>query len=774
MGADATPKERMDFMIKQMKDGIAKWWEKNKTHVIVGLIAGLATGAILTVLTGGAILSAVPPLLQILGSLMAAKGAFDISKWIAGYATKSFDGDVTGGSKNLARGMAAGAIELLFSTIFFGMGAAFKGIKSVAKNGVKGAVKSGLKSAKAGIKGGIKSVRNGMKGGVKGMAKNGMNAAKNGVKSVYRSNKEALGALKGALANSGKAAWKNGKLVLGGIKNGVVKGAKTLDGLGKRIGKWMKFRKFRLRIGGRRWTLEGKVNPYVKLASGQIMEVDYNTVKGKKKGDMIEVDGQRAEVLTPDIRKVDNVDDWMKVHADEKLIGTLKGKGLDDADIMEFMEALPNANGKALGRLKKELEQKVAAKGGTLSGKEMNEILGTKTNMVKNMRGSFDELQTLKANGDLTPHQVEDLLDVMHKNHRKLKVEDDLLELKAKEMGIDFGADNIGSVGRNNFKNLMRRLEESDLPSQDRQFLIDYIKENPQGFRSYFRDPDVDLQDIVNRARTQAAKGTGTGRVIPTKLTPKQVDDAVAEMIEEGGKNVDVLKKITDGKKMADLPPHRQKILQYIMQVRSTGDDYLSAIRKAGLGDDELKQIIDSLEEVSSNHDLVRSGFRKKIREAVVDKLGNSVQGLDDLNDMTKGMATNNRGQFFEDFAKKVLPGQKGGIRTDVSVGGKSYIPDNITSSGKSYEFTEFKDVKSPSLDMEEFAKIKAYAKAIEDGTELSVNGTRKPLTTVKYVFSNRQMYEYYINRITKHGKGHVKLYYLGSKTKGGTLELLP
>jgi len=95
--------------------------------------------------------------------------------------------------------------------------------------------------------------------------------------------KALLGAGRKTLVNSGRNTLKVGrglvnigaggtKLTVSGLKNGFSRGVKTVQDLIGRIKSNLSFKKFRIRRQGRWFKLEGKLNPWVLLASGEIPE----------------------------------------------------------------------------------------------------------------------------------------------------------------------------------------------------------------------------------------------------------------------------------------------------------------------------------------------------------------------------------------------------------------------------------------------------------------------------------------------------------------------
>ncbi|NMM49188.1 AHH domain-containing protein [Marinigracilibium pacificum] len=70
----------------------------------------------------------------------------------------------------------------------------------------------------------------------------------------------------------------------------MTKGAKTFDDLGKQLSKNLRFKKFRIRVEKRRFKLEGEVNPWVLLASGEVKFVDQKDLtrkSGSRLGDNV-------------------------------------------------------------------------------------------------------------------------------------------------------------------------------------------------------------------------------------------------------------------------------------------------------------------------------------------------------------------------------------------------------------------------------------------------------------------------------------------------------
>lgn len=277
VGPFSGPGERAAHLAKEMWKGVKEWFSKNQVKIIAALVLGI-TGVILAnILTGGAIMAALPLLMQLASVYFAADALFNISKHFGKYLTAAFPGDIATGAKSMARALAVGAIELVFA-LLFGAKAAFK------------ATKAGVKAvAKGGIKGGVKAAKNGAKSAAKNYVKTNVKAAKD---------------LRHVAKEGTQATMKNGKAVVKGARNGFSKGAKSLDDLGKRMSKKFRFRKFKIEVKNRKWKLLGKMNPWVLMANGEVKEFKQDNMRKMdgsgdtaRLGDMVYVNGRKEGVV---------------------------------------------------------------------------------------------------------------------------------------------------------------------------------------------------------------------------------------------------------------------------------------------------------------------------------------------------------------------------------------------------------------------------------------------------------------------------------------------
>jgi hypothetical protein len=98
-------------------------------------------------------------------------------------------------------------------------------------------------------------------------------------------------------AKGAKTALKNGKIMLGGVKGGFAKGAKSLGDIARRLGNKLRFNKFKIRRQGLRIQLLGHINPWVLLADGRVYEVDASEIPAAKLGDEVTTSVGKGRVI---------------------------------------------------------------------------------------------------------------------------------------------------------------------------------------------------------------------------------------------------------------------------------------------------------------------------------------------------------------------------------------------------------------------------------------------------------------------------------------------
>jgi hypothetical protein len=251
-----TPRERAQVKWQLMKQGLAEWWAQKWPYVLAGGVLAVAGFIVANILTGGAILAALPAIMTVVGYVMAGLAIMKIVEHVRDFLSKAWNGDIRGGGKSLAKGLAAGAIELIMMLTFKVGTAAVRGAQALGR----GAARAGRAAARA--------TARAASAGARGLAR--------GAQYVIRA----------------------GKVLLRGVGRAVSRGVKRLRELGARLLARTKFKGFRIRVAQRRWNLEGRINPWVLLASGRIVEVE-TLPKDAKVGKMVDdvVDGQPGRVV---------------------------------------------------------------------------------------------------------------------------------------------------------------------------------------------------------------------------------------------------------------------------------------------------------------------------------------------------------------------------------------------------------------------------------------------------------------------------------------------
>ncbi len=239
-----TPMKRAEIKWEMMKSGIKKWWDDNWLKVIGGIVAALVVFIAAEALTGGAITAALPVLMPILEEVFVGVMVAQFAGYLTDGLGKSWNGDIKGGTKAFSRGLGAALIELAMYLGFKAIELAAKGITKVVK-GVFKLVKSAAKS----------------------------------------------------VMDFGKFIIKEGKVLFKGIagKN-LGKLGKSLRKFGDDILEHTRLKKFRIRLEGRRFLIEGFINPWVLMASGDLKEIeDVGKTRVGQSGKFITKEGEEIE-----------------------------------------------------------------------------------------------------------------------------------------------------------------------------------------------------------------------------------------------------------------------------------------------------------------------------------------------------------------------------------------------------------------------------------------------------------------------------------------------
>ena len=254
MSDGLTPTQRAKVKWEMIKDGIAKWWSDNWGKVLLAATAAIVGSSPSTSSsTGGGVMAVLAALMPILTPLFIGVTVVTLASHAKDYVEKGWEGRYRPAGKSLARGLAAGAIELISWLTFKAGSAAIRGAKAVAKGGVK-LLQSGARGAR-------------------------------------RLGTTALGAAKAVIAR--------GRIILQGLgKTKIGKMFTRLSQLGDDLLKRLRFRKFRIVLEGRRFRLEGFINPWVLLATGKLKKIETPPGKGRLEvGDRLKIDGTDAVVV---------------------------------------------------------------------------------------------------------------------------------------------------------------------------------------------------------------------------------------------------------------------------------------------------------------------------------------------------------------------------------------------------------------------------------------------------------------------------------------------
>jgi HNH/ENDO VII superfamily nuclease len=264
--------QRARYLFSQMKKGVTNWFSCNWQWLLLAVIGALLGLILANLLTGGAIMAALPIVMQLVSLVMAGMTLVKVASYVGGYLSQGWAGEIVAAAKSLARGLAIGAIELVFA-VLFNLGAIIRAAKLALKSGIRVAAKAAVTAAKTAVKATVASIKS-----LPGIARTGL-----------------------------RTAVKNSKLILRGIRGNVAKGARSLEDLAKRLWSKVRFRKFKIRRAGKRIQLWGYINPWALLADGQIVEVkaadggplrvgDAITL-GRKKGLIVGVWGKKSRYV---------------------------------------------------------------------------------------------------------------------------------------------------------------------------------------------------------------------------------------------------------------------------------------------------------------------------------------------------------------------------------------------------------------------------------------------------------------------------------------------
>jgi len=260
VGADGLmPRERAQVKWQLMKKGLADWWAQKWPYVLAGGVLAVAGFIVANILTGGAILAALPAIMTVVGYVMAGLAIMKIVEHVRDFLQKAWNGDIRGGGKSLAKGLAAGAIELIMMLTFKVGAAAVRGARAAARGAVRGA----QTLARGAVRTGRAAAR----------------ATARGAQALTRSSVRVVSAAARGIARGVQYVIRAGKVLLRGVGRAISRGVKRLRELGARLLSRSRFKGFRIRIEGRTFILEGRINPWVVIARGEL-KVSETRTKG--------------------------------------------------------------------------------------------------------------------------------------------------------------------------------------------------------------------------------------------------------------------------------------------------------------------------------------------------------------------------------------------------------------------------------------------------------------------------------------------------------------
>ncbi|MCW3162441.1 eCIS core domain-containing protein [Chryseobacterium oryctis] len=253
-----TRSQRARYTLNQMYNGIGHWWQCNRSWLIPAILGVIIVLVLVEILTGGAITAALPAIFSALGPIMIGVAVIRSSYYLGEYVYKSIAGDIQGASKSLARAFAVAAVEAIFallgSSAFWGR----------IRDGAKGAAK--LAGAAISATGRV-------------IARTGRVGARL-VRGITEAGHYVL--------QTTRAMVSRGRLIMSGVRGRIGQGVRTLEELGERLFSRVRFRRFRIRFNRGWFRLEGYINPWVLLATGELQFIEQNRLRPAGGGGLLD------------------------------------------------------------------------------------------------------------------------------------------------------------------------------------------------------------------------------------------------------------------------------------------------------------------------------------------------------------------------------------------------------------------------------------------------------------------------------------------------------
>lgn len=297
--------QRARFLLAKMGQGIAQWVRCNigtVVAIVAGVLVGIALLIVAEILTGGLITAALPFVMGAVAAIFIGISVIKAADYLGEYLTKSWDGDIPGGARSLARALAVGAVELIFALLTYITAGAFRAVAAVAR---------GVGRAASAVARGAMRVGSAVARGTNRAAAATRRAAAQSLRRAGRAAARVTG-------RAGSAVLRRGRLVMQGLRPGFARGARTLDDLTRRLRNRLRFRRFRIRRRGRHIRLFGYINPWVLLADGtyDYFEQSRLTLPGRsgpaRVGDLVRVGRRRGVVVGSHSRAGGPVSQYMQ------------------------------------------------------------------------------------------------------------------------------------------------------------------------------------------------------------------------------------------------------------------------------------------------------------------------------------------------------------------------------------------------------------------------------------------------------------------------------
>jgi hypothetical protein len=248
-----TRSQRGRYTMNQMSSGMGHWWRCNRSWLIPSIIGVLIVIVLAEILSGGAITGALPAIFGALIPIMIGVAVVRAAYYLGEYVYKSISGDIPGASRALARAFAVAAVEAIFALL--GSSAFWKSLKG----GVVGAGRLAGRAAGSLVRG------------------TGRVLASTGRLGTGLARTVAAGG-RYVLRTTG-AVITRGKLILQGVRGRVGQGVRSLEDLAERLFTRVRFRRFRIRFNRGRFRLEGYINPWVLLATGDLEFIEQSRLR---------------------------------------------------------------------------------------------------------------------------------------------------------------------------------------------------------------------------------------------------------------------------------------------------------------------------------------------------------------------------------------------------------------------------------------------------------------------------------------------------------------